>query len=214
MLVCPTDNILITIEKKHQDMVNGLYVDTMHHPEDHVTITGKVVSLPKSITNRIDYKGYVTAGILPGDTVIFRYDVVFHYSKQVENEAFTHKYELFYKGQSFWKLNIVKCFAYIRDGQINMVNGYVMLEEPKEEPTNLYVPHYLVSLPRTTCATVMHIGTPLEYVKPISVSPDDTVYFDSKIAQHYQINGKKFIILKQSHILGKEEGINTVLRAV
>lgn len=215
MLQCPTDNLIITIDKKHQDRTaSGIYLDTTHTPEDHVTITGKVVSIPRMISNRVDMKGYTTKGVQPGDTVIFRYDVVFHYNKQVENESsFGYKYELFYKGQSYWRCSIIKTFAYIHDNQINMINGYVMLEPPHEMPTNLYMPHRMVAVPRTAAAVVSYIGRPLTHLKPIDVQAGDTVYFDAKIAQHYQINGKPFIILKQSHILGKKVD-NNIIQAV
>lgn len=209
MLVCPQNDILITIEKKHQDKIGNLYVATNWSPEEHVTITGRVVSLPKRIANeRVDFRGYTAEGIQVGDMLLFRYDVVHHFSLQKEGYADTHKYELFYQGKSYWRCSIIKTFAYIRDGQINMINGYVMLEPPQSQPTSLILPHHMKTIPRTNSAIVSHIGRPLTHLKPIDVAPGDEVCFDTKKVQHYQIGGKPFMILKQSQIFGKE--INSV----
>lgn len=205
MLQAPLNNLIITIEKKHQDTIGDFYVDTTHNPEEHVTLTGTVVSLPRGIVDRIDYKGYTTDGIRPGDTVFFRYDVVHHFAKQPTGDSTIHKYEIFYKGKSYWRADIIKIFGYIREGIITMINGYVRLEPPTEIPSTLFIPHHLKSMPRTSSAVISHIGRPLTHLNSIAAKAGDIAYFDMKKVQQYQMQGKKFLILKQSQILGIDQ---------
>lgn len=202
MLQAPFNNLIITIEKKRQDMIGNFYVDTKYNPEEHVTLTGTVISIPRGIIDRIDYKGYTTEGIQPGDTVLMRYDVIHHFAKQSANDSTVYKYEMFYKGKSYWRADIIKIFGYIRDGVITMINGYVMLEPPTETTPILFMPHHLKAMPRTAAAVISHIGRPLSHLKPISAKAGDTAYFDMKKVQQYQIQKKKFLILKQTQILG------------
>jgi co-chaperonin GroES (HSP10) len=50
----------------------------------------------------------------------------------------------------------------------------------------------------------MHIGNNRQHLPNIQASNGDLAYFNSDKVQHYEINGKKFIILQQDRILGKE----------
>lgn len=204
MIVAPVDNLIVTVEKKHQDIVNGFYVDTRFNPEEHVTVLGTVVSVPRGISNRFDHIGYTIAGIEAGDTVIMRYDVIHHFAKQKEDENTVYKYEIFYKGKSYWRADIIKIFGYIRDGEIRMINGYVMLDEPVEEASKIIIPNLLKAIPRTARAMISHIGGSLTHLPPTNAKAGDIAFFDNKKAQRYQVNGKKILIIKQPQILGIE----------
>lgn len=197
--------MVITVDKKYQDKVGRFYLSTRINPEEHATILGKVISTPRGVIDRIDYKGFTTEGILPDDTVIMRYDVIHNYLLQPERDTPIYKFEMVYKGMSYWRADILKIFGYIRDGKITMINGFVMLEPIQDAGPKIYVPNHMRQLRTPARAIISHIGRPLSHLKSIPAKAGDLAIFDSRNAQQYQINGKPFIILKQKHIMGIED---------
>lgn len=201
MLICPYNNLLITIDKKFNDELHlpsgiKLFVDTVYNPQNHVTLRGKIVSLPKTIIKRIDYEGFSTKDLQVGDEVIFRYDVVFAYEGQPKNDSIRYKNEVFWKGQSYWRCDILKCFARVRDGVTTPINGYVICE-PFEEPSRIIVSHKLKSIPRTVTSKITHIGNPLSHMAPIDAKVGDTICFDPKKVQQYG----EYVVMRQNQVL-------------
>lgn len=202
MLQSPQNDLIITLDKVFQDQIGSLYVDTRFNPGEHANLVGTVVSVPRIITtNRPDYKGFSTEGILPGDKILFRYDVVYSYRAQPQRTNPIYKFELFYKGKSYWRCDIQKVFAVIRDGDFIMLNGYVMVA-PFQEPTRLFIPGHLKQLQRMVESEIWHIGKPLEHLPPIDAKPGDKAIFNPRRAQRYHFGRDEFVILKQSQILG------------
>jgi len=86
----PVNTILVQIEKKYEDeIITGsgikLYKDTSYNPEWNVTATGKVVSVPARLADRVTEAGTFVAGDSPtlivpdvqvGDELFFGYSVI------------------------------------------------------------------------------------------------------------------------------------------
>jgi co-chaperonin GroES (HSP10) len=107
-----------------------------------------------------------------------------------------------YQGKEYFLCDIRNLFGVIRDGEIIMVNGYVMLSE--YEKNKIIVAPGIKSAKKAKSSNIMHIGQNRKHLVPIQANNGDLVYYNPDKAQHYEINEKKFIILQQDKIFGKE----------
>lgn len=168
---------------------------------DIVNIIGEVISIPKSITtDKRGYEGFSTKDIQMGDTAIFRFDLI-HEFKMLSKTERTYKNRIWYRGQEYWSCDIQKIFGVIRDGEIKMINGYVMLtdfEEPK-----IILSQSNSGARQSQQSEVIHIGNSKENEKPIYANQNDTVFYNPINSAKYQIKGKPFRIIQQDKIFGK-----------
>jgi co-chaperonin GroES (HSP10) len=205
------NNVVVKVKTKyHTDfgmMMSraALNPQSQINPAEYVQIIGEVVAVPKYISDRMDYKGYTTKDIYEGDMAIFRYDVIYDFAQKSPTADPIYKNEVFFLGESYFLADIQKVFAVIRAGEIIMVNGYVMIEDVSNAH-GLILPKHLKSVIQASSAKLTHIGSPLTHQKPIAAQPGDTVYFHPGVLQSYEINGKRFGILRQRHILGHKVG--------
>lgn len=204
----PSENkIVIKVASKYIKHISditrlsALQNNTSIDPADFVNITGEVVMLPKTISNKREYEGYSTNDIYVGDVAIFNYQVIYDMLYTKETDKFTFRNMVIYEGEEYFLADITKVFGVIRGGDIYMINGYVMLSE---------YPRGIIMLQQsskkvkgTTNSEVMHIGKPRLNQTPIDVNSGDTVYFSPYHPQHYKIKDKPFIILRQNQIFGK-----------
>lgn len=208
-IVAPQNCLLVKVDHpyignisnvlKMSAIQNGASVDAA----DLVNIVGDVVSLPIKITNeKRGYEGFSTKDIQAGDTVIFRFDVIYEFKMLSKTEK-TYANRIWYNGKEYWLCDIQKVFAVIRDGEIRMVNGYVMLTD--FEPSKIILSQSQSIIRRAQKATVMQIGSPKTNVKPIDVGVGNTVFFNPINTAQYQIKGKPFRIIQQDKILGRAE---------
>jgi co-chaperonin GroES (HSP10) len=211
MIQSPLNNVVVQVEHKyHKNFANmqkraALNPGSQLNPADYVNTMGKVISIPKAISTRRDYEGFVTDDIYPDDTAIFRYDVIYSFIKDEEKEEPLYANMVWMKGQEYFMADIQKIFGVIRAGEIIMINGYCMLEN-MSNPTNLILPQHLKNVIQAATATLTHIGKNRSHLKPIEAQIGDTVYYHPGFLQTYEINGKKFGILPQSRILGHKSG--------
>lgn len=209
MFQCYLNNVVVKVKTKyHKDVANMVKRATLNpgsqiNPCDFVSITGEVVSIPKYFSNREDYKGYTTNDIYPGDTAIFRYDVICDIHQTEPDADPIYKNMVWFKGQEYFLADIQKVFGVIRAGEIIMTNGYCMIEK-MSAPSALILPHHLKKVIQTASATLMGIGRQLSHLKPVSAEPGDTVYYNPLKVQEYEISGKKFGILRQKDISAKK----------
>jgi co-chaperonin GroES (HSP10) len=91
----------------------------------------------------------------------------------------------------------------IRAGEIIMVNGYCMIEN-MSNPSALILPQHLKNVIQAASATLTQIGGNRTNMEDIKAFPGDVVYYNPSVVQTYEINGKKFGILSQRHILGRK----------
>ena len=167
------------------------------NPADLVQIIGKVVSVPRVCKDRLGSVGYSADGVRPGDTIIFRYDVVYSFDEKRNK----WKNMFWYKGREYWSVDVIKAFAYIRNEKIFMINGYCMIEDISDSSA-IILPEHMRNISQTGTATLTQIGTPLRGRKVINAHPGDTVFFNPRMVQKYEIGGKPFGIIRQQDVLG------------
>jgi len=187
----------ITELMKRSAIQNGASVD----PADVVNIVGEVISVPKYISPTNDYKGFSIKDIKVGDTAIFSYKVIYDIVIKQEGEEPIYRNSIVYEGKEYFACDIRNLFGVIREGEIIMVNGFVMLEDFEE--SKIILPASLSKQKNAASSKILYIGSNRTNLSRITAQEGDTVFFNSKQAQRYQINDKKFVILQQDKILGK-----------
>jgi co-chaperonin GroES (HSP10) len=188
----------ITDLMKRSAIQNGATVD----PTDVVNIVGEIISIPAHISQTPDYAGFTTDNLQVGDIAIFSFKVIYDLIIKQENGEPVYRNLLTYNGKEYFACDIRNLFGVIRGEEIIMVNGYVMLTEHEE--SKLILSPSLKNQKKAKSSNVMHIGENLSHLKKINATNGDLVFYNHLKAQHYQINDKKFIILQQSKIFGKE----------
>lgn len=172
------------------------------HLEDLCNIVGEVVSIPKSISNDKWHEGFTTKDIKVGDTAIFSFNIVYDWYQNTHMGDPLYKNLISIQGKEFWMADITKVYAVIREGEIIMINGYVMAK-PFEKDA-IFVANKSKKLKGVKSSEVMHIGNPREGKPKIGAKQGDTIYYSPNIPIPYQINDKPFIILQQHQVLGRE----------
>jgi len=208
MIQAPTNKVIvhpktryirhITDLMKRSSIQNGASVD----PADVVNIVGEIVSIPQRITTDMQYEGYSIEDLRVGDMAIFSFKVIYDLVIKQENGEPIYRNLVNYNGKEYFSCDIRNLFGVIRDGEIIMVNGYVMLEEFEQD--KIILSQTIKKTKRAKSSHIMHIGNNRQHLPNIQASNGDLAYFNSDKVQHYEINGKKFIILQQDRILGKE----------
>lgn len=202
MLVASQSNVLIKVATKYiSNISNILKVAAIENnssvdPSDLVQIVGEVVSLPKEITtDKRGYENFSTKDISVGDTAIFRYDLIYSF-RDISKQERVFRNRIWYNGEEYWCCDIQKIFGVIRNWNIIMVNGYVMLTD--FIPSPIVLPTYARQASGAQQAEVMHVG-----YHQNEIVAGDTVFFNPNLAAKYQINGKSFRVIQQKQILGK-----------
>lgn len=208
MLFTPTNNVIVKVKTKYIGNIskllqlsaiqNGSSVDST----DLVNIMGEVVGLPISISDKIGHVGYTAENIEVGDTAIFSFSVIHDYTIPAPDADPIYRNRFFYKGEEYFLADINKIFGVIKNGEIIMVNGYVMAGE--FTTSQIIIPNSLKKIRKAADSVVMHYNHSKTNEKPIDIKNGDKVFFNSLTAQKYQINNKPFSILQQNKIFGKE----------
>jgi co-chaperonin GroES (HSP10) len=207
-LLSGTTYVLLTVKSKFtQDFDKMIGMANLNpasrvNPADYVNIVGEIVAVPRSIAQRKDLKGYSTQDLQVGDTALFSYQVIYNI-QELPDGKFLFRNQLNYKNLEVFRAGISQIFAVIRDGQIIMVNGYVMLDNISE-PSRLVLATSKRMTPNAVSANVTAIGNPLTTSRPIEVEMGQTVYLDHKKIQHYTYKDMKFGIVQQRHIYAAE----------
>lgn len=213
-LTPPANTVLVKLNKKFYDTIQYesgvvLYKDTTYHPEESAMLEAEVYATPMSMIKRADYEG-MRIDVRPGDKILVRYDVVFSYKNQPDRDTPVYKNVLLFRGDEYWKVDMQQIFGKKRGYDYEMLNGYVYCEPVQELlPDHQWLarPLHFQTRMRNDRMRVKYIGLSLEHLPELSVLPGDIIYVHTGLAQRYEINGKPFFIVKQSHILGKEENI-------
>ena len=208
MIQSPVNNVIVKVKTKYIGNIskilqlsaiqNGSSVDSV----DLVNIMGEIVSLPRTVSDKIGYVGFSTKDMQVGDTAIFSYSVIHDFVIPEEDADPIYRNRFMYKGEEYFLADITKIFGVIRDEEIIMVNGYVMASEFSE--SNFVLPASLKKIKKAAETNVMHIGYPKTEETSIDIDNGDKIYFNSITAQKYQINQKPFSIIQQNKIFGKE----------
>lgn len=208
MLVQTTTNkLLVSVKSKYSEALSdisrvaALQNDSSISITDFITIVGEIESIPIKIENTRRYMGFTAENLKVGDKCIFSYRVIYDLVVAKEDEPNKFRNQLILGGKEYFACDITDLFAVIRDNEIIMQNGYVMVSEFFR--SNIILPKYIRKAKGTVKAQVLNIGHSLTTDTPISVNQGDWVHFNPNKAQPYKINGKPFCILQQSQILGK-----------
>lgn len=207
-LETPTNSLIVKVKTKYigniSDIMrvsaieNGSSVDSV----DLVNIIGEVVGLPRVIqSEKVGYAGFSSENIQVGDTVIFSYNIIHDFKIEEDGEQ-VYRNRFFYRTEEYFLADITKIFGVIKNEEIIMLNGFTMLGEFSE--STLIIPQSLKKIKKASETKVMHIGFPKTTETNIDIKTNDTIYFPGHASQKYQINGKKFTILQQNKIFGKE----------
>ena len=209
MIVSPLNKIILSIGAKYcknfSDIAKRAAIadNASVHLEDLVKIQGEVVSIPKSISNDRWHDGFSTKDIQVGDTAIFSHSIVYDWYQNVHMGDPLYKNLISIQGKEFWMADITKVYAVIRDGEIKMINGYVMAE-PFEKDL-IFTTAKSKKMKGVKSSKIMHIGNPREGKNPIQAKQGDNIYYSPSIPIPYQINDKPFIILQQHQVLGYDK---------
>lgn len=208
---CPYNRILVQIEKKYNDEITlstgaKLWVDTSWHPEQYVTIMGKVVAVP-DVLESMDNVGIVPE-VIVGDEICFNYQVI---SNNYQSGGHTIYYNLIEEnGQEYWMVDYFQVFFIKRDKDIICIGGYVMIDPIKETGEqmigSIIVPDSLKHLKYRGMGVVKYIGKNKTTEPVLDLQPGETVYYPEDFAQRYEVLGKEHVFLKQEQLLAKEEG--------
>ena len=198
------NNIIVKIKHKYiSNITDVMKIASIQNNSsvqlaDVVNIVGEVVSVPLEISTwRREYNNYSLRDVKVGDTAIFSHDVIHNFTPNPNEEIPIFKNSFWYKDGEYWNCDILNLYAVIRNDEIRMQNGYVMLGD-MEKPSNLVVPQKIKKLLRSATATVNHIE-----MNP-NIKRGDRVYFNPNKLRLYQMAGLPFGIIKKSQILGRD----------
>lgn len=212
--VAPLNIVFVKITKKLYDTIRfasgvTLYKNTSFHPEEASMCEATVVSLPRAVQDRFDYAGMSTFPMSPGDTILIRYDVVFHYALQPDRDSPVWKNILLWEGEEYWRVDIQQVFGILRKGYVEMLNGYIMCD-----PCSVHVdfgsfasPTGFVVKQSNELYKVRYLGDPLPHDPNLQLHPGDHVHIRPGLAQNYETDWGDFSIIKQSHVLAREGNI-------
>jgi len=207
MIISPQDKLIVSITSKYTkdfgSLTKRLSIGdaTSVHIEDFAQIIGKVVSLPKELSQKNIDNGYSMDGIEVGDTIIFAFNVVFDfYQKEPDGEPI-YRNRIRFDTKDYWLADITKVFGIIRGEKVIMVNGFVMATPFKDDLIFTQPQNRRSRVSKHS--DVMWVGSPRTNQKPIDIKQGDTIFYNPKKTQKYQINDKPFIILTQQQVLGK-----------
>jgi co-chaperonin GroES (HSP10) len=207
MIQAPQDNIIVTVTSKYTKdfgtLTKRLSISdaTSVHLEDFANIVGTVVSLPMEISKEKKEAGYSMDEIKIGDKLIFAFNVIFDFYQKEHDALPLYRNKISYNAKDYWLADITKIFAIIREQEIIMINGFVMATPFKEDL--IFTQNGQYKSRASKSSEVMHIGSPRTNLKKINVNMGDTIHYNPKKTQKYQINDKPFIILSQQQVLGK-----------
>jgi hypothetical protein len=212
---CPVKYLIVTIEKKFQDTVvfksgTTLYIDPSWDPSMYAMMEAEVVSAPSRTGydpgdfRTWDYKG-LSIDMEPGDKILMDYRTIFSYTDQPDRDTPIYKNLFFVEGIEYWKCALGHVLAYIREGEIHMVNGWVMgdiLQEELPQTSIIIIPDNVKTKPYKDRMRIRHIGSPLPHEPKLKAKVGDLVYIDPKYVQEYRVNEDSFYIVRQSRIQG------------
>lgn len=189
---------LIKIKKRFQDTQGNIKLDTSWHPEEYATMEGIVYSAPLKVEH--DYNRAVVSTVKEGDRVFFSYSVVFGYDLQPENQAPIYKNLVICKGEEYWKVDIGDLFFKIDGEAIEMVTDHVILAQFPVEHSSQSVGNVLVN---SKTPDFLGVIKALPNNTNLSVRVGDTVCFEPRFVQKYNILGQQHMIIQTHRLLAK-----------
>lgn len=207
MMQSPTNHVIVQVKTKYiKNITTILKMAEIQNASsvsaaDCVNIVGEVISAPKMLTK--EYLDYSTRDIRPGDVCIFSHEVIYNFLPTAPEEEPVYKNLFTHNGQEYFVCHIRNLYAVVRDGNIRMQNGFVMVEDAQKK-SQLYVPQHLKKKISCGSGRLTKKGYPLKNEPELNIEPGDEVYFNPNKLRIYQVNEKPFCILKQSQLIGRK----------
>lgn len=210
-MISPSNKVIVKVKHKYVSNISDLLKrasiqnNSSVDPTDVVNIVGEVVSVPKTVYDKFGLTGFSCEGIEVGDMAIFSHQVIYSFNEKTEGGEPMYKNRIWYNGQEYFLADISLIYAVIRNDEIKMINGYVMLRPFQESKIVLFAGSKIAK--GTVKCQIMYIGGSLKNEVPIDAKQGDWAYFNPMIATKYQINNKPFVIVTQTHILGVDSAV-------
>ncbi len=185
--------IAVKITKKYNDEVEfstgKLYLDVTWSPEQHVTICGSVVALPRGEWCKNTRGDFLKQELEIGDKVYFNYLTV-----QEDNLVFGEK--------DIYLVDLEECFCFLRGGSLTAISNHVLIEPIliEEKIGSIYIG---VPTRSEEEGNLRFIGTPVKGQDKLGLINGDTVRFHERNAFLNTIEGIDYYVMKQDDILGK-----------
>lgn len=181
------------IEKKFQDKMGGVVVDTTWAPEEWATVRGVVVSAPAKVVD--DPYRKVTQNVRADDQIFFSYAVIFDYINQPVDDTPIYKNLVVAGGREYWQVPLQEVFAR-RDqfGMWSMVTEMVMVKPDFEEYRG-----FILTRKREEQGEVMAMP-----VGEYDFGRGDRVYFEEKFVQKYNLGGQMYYLIPPRRIIAKD----------
>jgi co-chaperonin GroES (HSP10) len=185
--------IAVKITKKYNDEVEfstgKLYLDVTWNPEQHVTICGSVVALPRGKWCKNTRGQFLKQELQIGDLVYFNYLTV-----QEDNLVFGEK--------DIYLVDLEECFCFLRGGSLTAISNHVLIEPLMIEEM---VGSIYIGVPTRSEeeGNLIHIGTPIKDFEDLGLISGDMVRFHERNAFLNTIEGTDYYVMKQDDIFGK-----------
>ena len=185
--------IAVKITKKYNDEVEfstgKLYLDVTWSPEQHVTICGSVVALPRGKWCKNTRGDFLKQELEIDDKVYFNYLTV-----QEDNLVFGEK--------DIYIVDLEECFCFLRGGSLTAISNHVLIEPIliEEKIGSIYIG---VPTRSEEEGNLRFIGTPVKGQDKLGLINGDTVRFHERNAFLNTIEGIDYYVMRQEDILGK-----------
>lgn len=182
-----------------------LYKDISYNPEWSTTVSAAALSTPAQVRQtNLDNEG-IHAFVKQGDEVLFRYLVIMQRTEDAD--GFRYENQHLIDGEMYWKVDYSMILGVLRDGQLIPAPGYLFAKQidkhNSDKVSNLYIPEMSKSEVVKNRAVVQYVGAPKNGVNKLQIVEGDTVIFPDKMAEKYEINGEKFLVLRQEYVMAK-----------
>ena len=128
------NKIFVKIDKKFQDEVeteSGIkfYKDPTFNPEDNSTNFGIVAFIPETV-DKVNVEEDFIHNVQVGDKLYFNYNVVMD-----PDNCLVHD------GEEYWMVDYWNAIALVRDGKVEPVGSYILIDPIKEEEVKSSIIH-------------------------------------------------------------------------
>jgi len=195
MITPPANKVLVRCKGTMEDEIHlgdlKLYLDTSYQPDWHRKIHAEVVALP----DRIDQDHYAYQGIHQKVEVGDR--IYFHYL------SLTPHNRLELQGEDYYLVDYYYIFCRIKNGGIEALNGWVLVEPQKDKPGK--TPSGLVtsafSKTSTSYGTVRYIGPHQKGELGLGLNQGDKILFSKDSDFKNTIEGTEYFTMQQEDLL-------------
>jgi co-chaperonin GroES (HSP10) len=114
-----------------------------------------------------------------------------------------------YKGEEFWMVHYGHILAVKRGEEIVMVGSNVLIEEYSRSEVNeggkiILLEGTMTKERPMSTGKIISIGEPKPMEVALNVGVGDTVVYDARYAQTYELWGKEYKVLQQKHLLAQK----------